>query len=179
VPEIPVPEILDACCGGRMWWWDKKHPLAVYMDVHRAEKGSAAKFDGGKRHASPGWECEPDVLGSFTAMPFEDESFQMVVFDPPHNVRPGGPLGVNGLMYGALHPDTEQEDLRLAFVECWRVLRPGGTLIFKWAGDIKRVKPYFPATPIVGTRVPRGLQTWWLTFYKPLAVAEGELRLDV
>jgi hypothetical protein len=25
-------EILDACCGGRMWWWDKAHPLAVYMD---------------------------------------------------------------------------------------------------------------------------------------------------
>lgn len=173
---LPTSQILDACCAGRMWWWDKAHPLAVYMDIHRAPKGSAAQFDGGKRHASPGWSCEPDVLASFTAIPFEDESFQMVVFDPPHNVRPGGPLGVNGLMYGALHPDTEQDDLRRGFAECWRVLSPGGTLIFKWAGDIKRVKPHFPATPIVGTRVPRGLQTWWLTFYKPLADVEASAR---
>lgn len=168
------PEILDACCGGRMWWWDKNHPLALYMDIHQAEKGSALKFDGGKRNSSPGWSCEPDILASFTDMPFDDESFQMVVFDPPHNVRPSGPRGVNGLMYGALHPDNEQEVLRSAFSECWRVLRPGGSLIFKWAGDIKRVKPHFPATPIVGTRVPRGLTTWWLTFYKPLKETPNE-----
>ncbi len=36
---------------------------------------------------------------------------------------------------------------------------------------IKRVKPHFPATPIVGTRSPRGGQTRWFIFYKPLVVA--------
>ena len=156
-----------------MWWWDKDHPLAIYMDIHRAPRGSANVFDkpGGKRHGSPGWSCEPDVLGDFRAMPFEDDAFQMVVFDPPHNVRPGGPLGVNGLMYGALHPDTEQSDLARGFAECWRVLAPGGSLIFKWAGKIERVKPHFPTEPIVGTRSVRnggGLGTRWLIFYKPL-----------
>jgi len=29
---VSDPQILDACCGGRHWWWDKEHPLAVYMD---------------------------------------------------------------------------------------------------------------------------------------------------
>lgn len=163
------PQILDACCAGRMWWWDKAHPLALYMDQHRIPRGSSEMLttSAGKRHASPGWACEPDILGDFRAMPFPDGAFRMVVFDPPHNVREEA-RGVNGLMYGALHPDTEQDDLRRGFNECWRVLSPGGTLIFKWAGDIKRVQPHFPATPIVGTRIPRGLQTWWLTFYKPL-----------
>jgi SAM-dependent methyltransferase len=172
-PEAPDPhrpQILDACCGGRMWWWDKSHPLALYMDKRRAPKGSALAFDveGGERHASPGWSCEPDVIGDFRAMPFADEAFQMVVFDPPHNIRDEA-LGVNGLMYGALPRATEQDDLRMGFRECWRVLAPGGSLIVKWAGDIKRIRPHFPAAPVVGTRSPRGLQTWWLVFYKPLA----------
>jgi len=99
------------------------------------------------------------VVGDFREMPFDDEAFHIVREKQP-------PEGINGLKYGALHPETEQDDLRRGFAECWRVLAPGGSLIFKWAGDIKRVKPHFPVTPIVGTRVPRG-QTWWLVFYKP------------
>lgn len=55
-------EILDACCGGRMWWWDKQHPLAVYMDNRVAPPGS--------RSTRPNWECKPDVIGDFRAMPF-------------------------------------------------------------------------------------------------------------
>ena len=27
-----MSEILDVCCGGRMWWHDKKDARAVYMD---------------------------------------------------------------------------------------------------------------------------------------------------
>ena len=165
-------QILDACCGGRMWWWDKAHPLAVYMDVREAPRGAVGALTG-RPEWNPNWECAPDVIGDFRAMPFDDESFQLVVFDPPH-VR-GESGGINGLKYGALHPATEQDDLRRGFVECWRVLAPGGTLIFKWADDLKRVQPHFPATPIVGTRTPRGGQTRWFVFYKPLAVEIEEL----
>lgn len=25
-------QILDACCGSRMFWFDKEHPAAVFMD---------------------------------------------------------------------------------------------------------------------------------------------------
>ncbi len=153
-----------------MWWWDKAHPLAVYMDVREAPPGSVGEVSG-RPEWNPAWECSPDVLGDFRAMPFEDGSFRLVVFDPPHVVREKQPPeGINGLKYGALHPDTEQDDLRRGFSECWRVLAPGGTLVFKWAGSLDRVKPHFPATPAVGTRGPRGLTTWWLVFYKPLNV---------
>jgi len=155
-----------------MWWWDKKHPLAVYMDKRRARKGSVGEITG-RPEWNPNWECLPDVLGDFRSMPFADESFQLVVFDPPHIVRKE-PAGINGLKYGSLHPATEQDELRRGFSECWRVLAPGGTLIFKWAGPLGRVEPHFPATPIVGSRnAPRGskgLGTRWFVFYKPLQI---------
>ena len=166
-------EILDACCGGRMWWWDKKHPLAVYMDKREAPPGSSFR---------PNWSCEPDLIGDFRAMPFEDESFQLVVFDPPHLTRED-PTAVlcaeTGLRYGVLQRDTADDDLRLGFAECWRVLSPGGTLVFKWGGKVDRVRPLWPAEPIVGTRSLRkgsGLGTRWFVFYKPLdAAAEAEV----
>lgn len=161
VPDTPsVPQILDACCGGRHWWWDKAHPLAIYMDSRVAEKGCV--------DVRPNFEVAPDVMGDFRAMPFEDAAFQLVLFDPPHNVRDDPDNGYIGLKYGALSAGTEQDDLRRGFAECWRVLAPGGTLVFKWAGALERVKPHFPDTPIVGTRSPRGGQTRWFIFYKGL-----------
>lgn len=163
------PQILDACCGGRHWWWDKAHPLAIYMDARVAEKGCV--------DVRPNFEVQPDVVGDFRAMPFEDDSFHLVLFDPPHNVRDNADNGYIGLKYGALPADTEQEDLRRGFAECWRVLGPGGTLVFKWAGALERVKPHFPDTPIVGTRTPRGGQTRWFIFYKPFVEAE-QLRIE-
>lgn len=168
-------QILDACCGGRMWWWEKDHPLALYMDVREAPRGSVGELTG-RQEWNPSWSCEPDVLGDFREMPFADGSFQLVVFDPPHIVRES-PAGINGLKYGALPPATEQDHLRRGISECWRVLAPGGTLVFKWAGDLGRVQPHFPATPIVGTRSLRkssGLGTRWFVFYKPLPASVEE-----
>ena len=156
------PQILDACCGGRMWWWDKAHPLAVYMDERVAPKGT--------RPSQPGWSCDPDILGDFRAMPFDDETFQLVVFDPPHIIRDEA-KGEFSVAYGVLPRSSEQDDLAKGFAECWRVLVPGGTLVFKWAGKVERVRPHFPAVPIVGTRqlrVASGLGTRWFIFYKPL-----------
>lgn len=156
-------EILDCCCGGRMWWWDKQHPLAVYMD--NREEGPTARYG-----VNTNWTCAPDVVGDFRQIPFGDECFRLVLFDPPHIVRPN-PSGNMARIYGALHPQTEQDDIRRGFSECWRVLAPGGTLVFKWAGAITRVQSHFPTTPVVGTRSVRSarLGTRWFVFYKPLA----------
>ena len=29
-------------------------------------------------------KVDPDIVGDFRAMPFDDESFRLVVLDPPH-----------------------------------------------------------------------------------------------
>jgi len=32
-----MPKILDACCGAKMFWFDRENPDVVYMDERRLE----------------------------------------------------------------------------------------------------------------------------------------------
>ena len=72
--------ILDACCGCRMFWFNKEHPNVIYMDNRECDEMT---FDNRRIHVAP------DVKGDFRNMPFADNSFRMVVFDPPHLKRAG------------------------------------------------------------------------------------------
>lgn len=154
-------EILDACCGGRMWWWDKDHPLAMYLDEREVPKGDMVE--------QPGWSVEPTVLGDYRDLPWPDGTFQQVVFDPPHVIRPNSDKpSFTTRKYGQLDPEDWEDELRRGLAECWRVLAPGGTLVFKWHGWIHRISHLFPVTPTVGTRDFTKSTTAWTIFYKPL-----------
>lgn len=126
--------ILDACCGGRMFWFNKKHPNAIYIDMRTAEKG----------HIQNGWDpnhsVEPDEIMDFRNLRYADNSFKLVVFDPPHIIRKS--VSEKSLMfkkYGTLLEDTWKDDLIKGFNECWRVLQDYGVLIFKWGeSDVKK-----------------------------------------
>ena len=61
-----------------MFWFDKHNPLTLFVDK-RSETLTAK--DKGKTRVI---EIKPDVIADFTNLPFEDNSFYMVVFDPPH-----------------------------------------------------------------------------------------------
>ena len=112
-------------------------------------------------------DINPDIIGDFTNMPFDDESFHLIVFDPPHIKG----LGDNSNMckrFGKL--DEGWQDLILGgFNECWRVLKPNGTLIFKWnetsipTGQIVRL---LPESPAFGHKSGKMAKTQWLTFFK-------------
>lgn len=161
VPKI----ILDACCGGRMFWWQKDHPNVLYVDKRRSPKG----FMRTRQH----FEVEPDEIVDFRHMPFPDFSFKMVVFDPPHTVRPFTEEkeygGIIAQRYGRLHNDTWEDDLRQGFKECWRVLEWYGFLVFKWAESDKKLTELhhlFPATPMFGSRAGNNGKTVWLVFMK-------------
>ncbi|HDL8511350.1 TPA: class I SAM-dependent methyltransferase [Yersinia enterocolitica] len=114
--------ILDMCCGSRMFWFDRTNPNVVFGDI-RSE--SHTLCDGRSL------EVKPDVLLDFRDLPFSDEPFNMVVFDPPHLSR-AGENGWQCKKYGVLNRDTWRDDLAAAFREAFRVLRQHGTLIFKW-----------------------------------------------
>jgi ubiquinone/menaquinone biosynthesis C-methylase UbiE len=88
--------------------------------------------------------------------------------------------------FGCLEPESWQTDLSEGFKELWRLLKPGGTIVFKWCSvDIStdKVLKLFPVKPIVyqisankkntyenGKRI-REVQTLWFSFFKnPVAL---------
>lgn len=76
-------KILDVCCGSRMFWYDKEEPHTTYMDIRKAVY--TAKDRGHERRI----EINPDLQADWKHIPFDDETFDLVVFDPPHLVRAG------------------------------------------------------------------------------------------
>lgn len=155
-------EILDACCGGRMFWYQKENGNVLYMDNRKVEKGAF------NNNWNPGWCVKPDVIADFRNMPFPDNSFKLVVFDPPH-LTSGSEKGVINIKYGLLDKKTWKEDIVKGFNECWRVLDYGGTLVFKWNdANIKasELLKEFPVKPLFGDFTGKTGLTRWMTFFK-------------
>lgn len=116
-----IPRILDACCGGRMFWYRKDNPSALFMDCREVEKSAFAN------NWNPNWCVKPDVIADFRDMPFPDDTFRLVVYDP--RVRQAVPSclarGVRVWPEGPVTMDAA--DLRKhAFT---RALRGGATLV--------------------------------------------------
>ncbi|RZG63812.1 class I SAM-dependent methyltransferase, partial [Acinetobacter bouvetii] len=112
-------KVLDPCCGSRMMHFDRINQNVVFGDI-RTE--SHILCDGRSL------EVAPDIEMDFRNMPFEDETFHAVVFDPPHLLHAGDKSWL-ALKYGKLGQDW-RSDLALGFAECFRVLKPNGMLIF-------------------------------------------------
>ena len=113
-------------------------------------------------------KIRPDVQGDFTRLPFPDDTFRLVVLDPPH-VENLSMNSVVGKTYGKLFRDWEDE-LRDGFSECFRVLKPEGVLIFKWCSvqiPLERVMALAPHPPLFGHNTGHRAKTHWMTFMKP------------
>lgn len=154
-------EILDPCCGSRKFYFDKNSQFVVYGDIRDK---SYVQVDGRVL------DVRPDMQMDVTKLPFEDERFSLVVFDPPH-LRWVGESSYMGQSYGRLPPDVEKF-LRDGFSECWRVLKRNGTLIFKW-NTAQYSLPFVLQTigkkPLFGNRKPCGgakAETYWMVFFK-------------
>ena len=151
-------KILDPCCGSRMFHFDRKNTDVVFGDIR---KESHILCDGRSL------EISPDIEMDFRDMPFPDDSFYAVVFDPPHLIRAGKKSWL-ALKYGKLNQDW-REDIRKGFAECFRVLKPNGILIFKWDETQIKVSEVLALTdqkPWVGHPSGKRANTHWITFMK-------------
>lgn len=157
---------LDVCCGSRMFWFDRQDERAVFADIRRESHSLTDKSSAGGARSLM---IDPDIQADFRDLPFADATFHLVVFDPPHLVS-NGRTGWLAKKYGKLGADW-RDDLRAGFRECFRVLKPFGTLVFKWNEHEVKVSEILKLTeerPLIGNRCGKNAKSHWLVFMAPL-----------
>ena len=102
-------------CGGFWTKWQPATLVASDLDASRSPYGSSVDF---------------------TATPWNQESFDAVVFDPPYKLNGAGGSHPSDIRYGvANRRSVSWQDrhhlIRTGITEVVRLLRPGGTLLIK------------------------------------------------
>ena len=155
--------ILDPASSMRSFYFDKKDKRVLFGDIRVKE--THLLTNGQTIH------IEPDEVMDFRAIPYPDETFKVVVFDPPHMLN----LSEKSWMrkkYGVLDRETWRDDLTKGFAECFRVLKDEGTLIFKWnevsipLKEILTLTP--PYKPVLGHPSGKRMGTHWVLFIKTM-----------
>lgn len=150
-----MKRILDVCCGSKMFWFQKDRDDTVYMDNRKYEDvlcdGRILKVN-------------PDIVADYKNIPFEDNKFKLVVFDPPHLAKVGEKSWL-AKKYGRL-PEDWKEEIKQGFKECFRVLENYGILIFKWNEEQIKLDEILKLTDRVPLFGNKRAKTHWLVFMK-------------
>lgn len=157
--------ILDMTAGSRMFWWDKHNPLAIFLDKRR-ETFTITYHNAGRDPFDKEIEIAPDVQWDWAkkGLPFGKNQFNLVVFDPPHLLHAGKTSWL-ARKYGVLDEDW-QNQLKRGMDEAMRVLKPYGTVMFKWNDDQIKLSEVLKAIgrkPLFGDKRSK---THWLVFMK-------------
>ena len=162
-------KILDVTCGDRTMWFQKHELHTIYCDKRREEWegdfGNVLNNDGRKKHRH--LVIDPDVQCDFTDLPFQDNYFPLVVFDPPH-IKNLTEKSWMRKSYGSLDEGWESM-IRKGFEECMRVLKPDGVLIFKWSDisiSTRDIIKVIGQEPLFGHRSGKKMNTHWMCFMK-------------
>ncbi len=152
-------KILDACCGSRMFWFDEHNPDVTFMDI----RSETHLLSGGNL-----FTVKPDIVADFRNIPFPDETFDLVVFDPPHLHKRAGENMDIVKKYGRLGHHWKQ-DIKAGFEECMRVLQRNGFLVFKWSEreiTVRELLKVIGCVPLFGHKSGKRMLTHWMMFSK-------------
>jgi hypothetical protein len=144
--RLGLMKILDLSAGNRAIWFNKKHPLALYLDK-RAEVNPTIVCDTRKL---------PESVGN---------DFDLIVWDPPH--MNCGPNSNMSRIYG--HHTTKEilDTIEKTGREAHRVSKENALMAFKWnTHDIKLERVFKLLSqwePLFGhiTKDGPGSQTYW------------------
>jgi SAM-dependent methyltransferase len=121
-PRKKPKDILDATVNGGRFWKDLPWKI-IGMDIDPAHN--------------------PTVVGDNRDMPFEDSTFDVVVYDPPHVPNQGRDQSKDfNVRFGLVLKASKEQEYDLGFLyppfvaEAYRVLRPEGILLCKIADYI-------------------------------------------
>ena len=159
-------KILDVCCGGRMFWFQKDQTDTLFVDIRGPET-----FTTGIGIHKRTRQIRPDKIMDFRKLYLPDNSFSLVVFDPPHLLKIGD-SSFTAKTYGKLG-ENWREDLTKGFSECFRVLKQDGVLIFKWCEydiPLSEILKLTPHRPLFGHKSGKQQKTHWLAFIKLLSL---------
>ena len=154
--------ILDPASGGRTFYFDKADARVMFGDIREYEKHTLTN--------GQIITIKPDMVMDFRNLPFNDNTFATVIFDPPHLTGLSEKSWIRK-KYGVLDKDSWRDDISKGFTECFRVLKQGGTLIFKWnefSIPTKEVIKLSPIKPIIGHPSGKRMGTHWLLFIKDI-----------
>lgn len=144
-------KILDLSAGNRAVWFNKSHPLAIYLDKRR--------------------EVHPDIVCDTTAIPDSVGSgYNLFCWDPPH--MNCGPNSNMSKVYG-YHTTAEiLETIERTGSETHRIAETNALMALKWnTHDIRlhRVFALLPQwEPLFGHLTKDGprSQTYWIMLRK-------------
>ena len=155
-------KILDMCCGSKMFWYNKNEPHTTYIDIRH--EIDVIKDRGHLRKVG----INPDIQADWKKLPFERNTFDLIIFDPPHLINAGKSSWLK-IKYGTLNKDHPLQDIRVGFEQAMKVLKPNGIILFKWnqeqipfrkvLDELAKDKIY----PILGDRRSK---TKWTVFLK-------------
>jgi len=139
-----------------MFLFDKENELTEYCDIrtHYEELITGHIIN-----------VKPTTQADFRNLPFDDNSFNLVVFDPPHLVQAGKNSWL-AKKYGTLSKETWANDISKGFDEAMRVLKPFGTLVFKWNEEqitLQQILKAIKYKPLFGNKRNK---THWVVFMK-------------
>ena len=146
-------KILDATCGSRAFWFDKHQKDTTFIDIRP--------------------EVNPDIVMDCTKTTFEDRSFDLIVFDPPHCSIPNG-KGIFSEKYGNFSAQQIRDLIKNAFKEFHRILKDEGFVIFKWNTHDQKLKTILPLIEgfellfgqKTAIRTKHASSTYWFTLKK-------------
>ena len=141
-------------------WFDKKNEDVVFCDKRIHTSGYIKQ--------QPNFSIIPSVQCDFRYLPFKDCSFHLISFDPPH-ITDVSLFSIMGKKYGTINSNTWESDLKMGVDECFRCLKPNGTLVFKWNEariSIKDVISAIGRSPMFGHTTAKSGKTKWMCFMK-------------
>lgn len=157
--------ILDATASVKGMWYQKENPYTVFIDQRREQL--IMPVTAGRHDLI---YINPDIIAKWQFLPFKNESFDMVVFDPPHIIRSSETKWAPICMkYGRFDTHSWKEELRVGFSELFRVLKPEHQLILKWDECSKKIEEVLNLTqynPLFGTKTGQKNKTHWICFLK-------------